>query len=113
MSNQLLRNKTKRNVLFERVEEANTYVKRLKGLLGKSYITENYALIIHPCKGIHTMFMRFPISLIVLDRHKRVISIYKKIEPFKMIKGTEEWHYVIECHSIKPKQVEIADQLEW
>jgi uncharacterized protein len=106
-------NKTKQKVIFHQVEVANTFYKRLKGLLGKTNIENNYALIIFPCKGIHTVFMKFPIDLIVLNNEKKVIHKYRNIEPFRMINGTNEWHYVIECHSDQSKEVEINDLLDW
>lgn len=108
-----INNKTKNKIIFNNLEEANTYTKRLKGLLCKKHIESDYALIIYPCKGIHTLFMKFLIDLIVLNKQKEVIIKYSNIEPFKIIKGTKEWYYVIECHNDKSEEVEVGDKLDW
>ena len=45
---------------------------RRRGLLGREGLGEDAALIIAPCNGIHTWFMRFTIDVVFVDKAGRV-----------------------------------------
>ena len=55
------------------LEVARTPQQRRRGLLGRSDITG--ALLIEPCRSVHTIGMRFPIDVAYLDRHRQVLHI--------------------------------------
>jgi uncharacterized membrane protein (UPF0127 family) len=54
-------------VLADVVQLADNFMTRLKGLLGRTGLKSDEALIIQPCKSVHTCFMRFPIDVIFLN----------------------------------------------
>lgn len=56
-----------------RLEVAATPDRRLRGLLGRSRV--NGALLITPCKSVHTFRMRFPIDVAFLDESWRVLDV--------------------------------------
>jgi len=72
-----------RAVLAERIERADQWWTRLVGLLGRPGLPEGAALLIEPCAGIHTFFMRFPIDAAVLSRELRVIRSISNLRPFR------------------------------
>jgi len=76
-------NKTKQTVLANNAILANTAFKRLKGLLGRKSILPGEALILKPANSIHTMFMRFSIDLIFLDKKNVVVKIIHSMIPFR------------------------------
>lgn len=77
-------NQTKDTVLAKEVIIADTFLKRIKGLLGRKDFLPGEALIIKPCNSIHTFFMRFPIDVLFLDGRNRVIRALKDIPPFHL-----------------------------
>ena len=62
-------------VVAERVKRADTFATRLVGLLGRAGLQEDEGLWISPCRGIHTMGMRFAIDALFLDETHRVVGI--------------------------------------
>ena len=80
----IIRNATKGVVLAETVEVANTFLTRLRGLLGRKEFREGEALIIDPCNSVHTIGMRFSIDVLFLDRENRVIGLRRGISPNRM-----------------------------
>ena len=83
-------NETTRTVVAERMQRADTFMKRLVGLLGRDGMEEDEALWITPCKGIHTMGMRFPIDALFLDDRLKVVGVREHVAPWKstgFIKG--------------------------
>ncbi|HKY32835.1 MAG TPA: DUF192 domain-containing protein [Candidatus Polarisedimenticolia bacterium] len=74
---------TNRMVVAERVQRADTFMTRLIGLLGRDRLGEGEALWISPCKGIHTMGMRFPIDAVFLDPSMRVVEVRERVAPWR------------------------------
>lgn len=57
---------------------------RLKGLLGKNKLEAGKGLLICPCKGIHTFFMKFSIDAVFLDKENRVVALAQALPPNRM-----------------------------
>lgn len=77
------------------LDVANNFFKRLKGLMFKESIDENYALLFINTNRIHTSFMKFPIAVHYLDENFKTID-YEIIEPWKIGKKVEGAKHVIE-----------------
>lgn len=60
---------------------AESLLARMKGLLGKSSLQADEGLLIRPCKGIHTLGMKFPIDVIFLDGENRVLASIQDLKP--------------------------------
>jgi uncharacterized membrane protein (UPF0127 family) len=75
-------NKTKNTLLAQDVCVADTVLRRIKGLLGRNDFRQGEALIIKPCNSIHTFFMRFPIDVLFVDKHNKVIKATPALKPF-------------------------------
>jgi uncharacterized membrane protein (UPF0127 family) len=67
--------------LASNVTLADTLPARLRGLLGKDRLPEGDGLLIRPCKGIHTFFMKFPIDAVFLDRDNLVVALFRSLPP--------------------------------
>jgi len=70
-------------VLASHVEVAKSFIKRLKGLIGRRGLEKGEALILLPCNCIHTCFMSFPIDILFIDREMSVLHIMENIKPFR------------------------------
>ncbi len=77
-------NITKKKEIADTVYVAKDLLKRMKGLLGKRVMSQGSALLIVPCKGIHTIGMQFPLDVIFLDKNNRVTSLREDLRPNRM-----------------------------
>lgn len=71
-------------VVVEKCSRADTYATRSVGLLKHRTLPEEEGLLIVPCNSVHTFFMRFPIDVVFLDRHDKIITIYKDMKPWRI-----------------------------
>ena len=60
---------------------ARNFYSRFLGLMFKDRLGDGEGLLLSPCNGIHTFFMRFPIDVIFLDSNFRVIKIIPEMVP--------------------------------
>lgn len=72
-------NATAKREIAHDVVLADSFLKRMKGLLGRKRFDEGEALWIRPCKSVHTIGMRFPIDVVFLDKSNVVIAIKKNL----------------------------------
>jgi uncharacterized protein len=66
------------------VETAFDSTARRRGLLGRATLEDNFALIIAPCSAIHTLFMRFAIDAVFVDRSGRVVKACPALPPWRI-----------------------------
>ncbi|MGH9312423.1 MAG: DUF192 domain-containing protein [Vicinamibacterales bacterium] len=71
-------------LLADRVALAMTRAARRKGLLGKDGLARGEALWIAPCRGVHTIGMRFAIDVVALDLDGRVIDCVEEMAPWRL-----------------------------
>ena len=63
--------------------EANTFFKKLKGLMLKKEIKE--IIVFKHCSSIHTFFMKRNIDIIFFDKNKKLLEVHKDIKKNKII----------------------------
>jgi uncharacterized membrane protein (UPF0127 family) len=78
-------NQTRQVYLATSLAFANTHWTRLRGLLGASRgdFGNGCGLWIVPCRGVHTLAMRFPIDVVYLDRTSNVLHIERDLQPWR------------------------------
>ncbi|MBO7720914.1 MAG: DUF192 domain-containing protein [Kiritimatiellae bacterium] len=64
-------------------EVAETFFERAKGLIGRRGLGRGRGLLIPRCNCIHTLFMRFPIDAVFLDRGGGVVKTVRNIRPWR------------------------------
>lgn len=72
------------SVLATRVEPAFDSKARKRGLLGRTTIPEDFALIIAPCSAVHTIGMRTPIDLVFVTRNGTVTRTQRAVRPWRV-----------------------------
>ncbi len=75
---------------------ADTPFKRVKGLLGRKGLKPGTAMVIKPCNSIHTLFMRFPIGVLFVDKENRIIKVISALKPFRITPVYFKAHFTIE-----------------
>ncbi len=74
---------TTNNKKYE-IKIANTFYKRLMGLIGVQNI--NYGMLFLNCNSIHTFFMKENIDIVGLDNNNTVIYKYENLDKNRIIK---------------------------
>lgn len=82
-------NRTRQTVLCERLETASTIGAQSRGLLGRSGLEPRSGMLfvcgqLTPFMWMHMFFMRFPIDIVFLDRHDRVLRINYNLKPWRV-----------------------------
>jgi uncharacterized membrane protein (UPF0127 family) len=75
-------------VVCARCEIADTPLKRMRGLLGRSGLGEGEGMLFRPAGSIHMMFMRFPIDALFCDRELVVLGVERDLKPWKTARRT-------------------------
>jgi len=89
-------NTSKNTILADNAELANTFLKRLIGLLNRKALNPGEALILAPSNSIHSFFMRFTIDVLFLDKSGKVIRTLPSFKPFRLSPICFNSHSVIE-----------------
>jgi uncharacterized membrane protein (UPF0127 family) len=71
-------------VLARRVEAAFDSQRRRKGLLGRTSLDADTALVLAPCAAIHTFFMSFAIDVLFVRRDGRIMKACRAVRPWRI-----------------------------
>ncbi|MBZ5532838.1 MAG: DUF192 domain-containing protein [Acidobacteriia bacterium] len=109
-------NVTRQAFLATDLRVADTHFQRLLGLMGTAGSTfhSGLGLWIRPCHGVHTMFMRFPIDVLYLDRESRVIRVEDNVRPWRVAPVIIESATVLElpAHTAWNTGTKVGDVIE-
>lgn len=108
-----LKSKTTNQTIIPHLEEAKSFWKRGKGLLGRTGLSEGEALWIHRCNSIHTYFMKFSIDCVFIDKNMVVRAVYQDVKPGRLVLPVWGASSVIEMSAgISQKaNIKVGDQL--
>jgi len=70
-------------IVSESVTVMDSFVRRMKGLLGRRRLRQGEGVVLRPSWSVHTWFMRFPIDVAFLDPDQVVLRIETSLRPFK------------------------------
>ena len=109
-------NKTRETFVATEATVADSYVRRLVGLLGKTkrWAQLGRGLWIVPSRGVHTIGMMFPIDVIFLSKEKEVIHVEEHLRPFRISAVSLRAMSVLElpAHTIFRTGTQVGDRLE-
>jgi uncharacterized membrane protein (UPF0127 family) len=109
-------NKTRETFVATETMVADSYIRRLVGLLGKTkrWAQLGRGLWIIPSSGVHTIGMLFPIDLIFLSKEKKVVHVEEHVRPFRISKVSLKAESVLELppHTIYRSGTQIGDRFE-
>src|SRR5512147_2861646 len=71
-----------------RIEVADSWLARLRGLIGRPSLAPATGLYLPGTNGIHMLFMRFPIDCLFLGPHRsdgtqQVVAIRRRVMPWR------------------------------
>lgn len=100
-------------VVGTRIGLANTSPTRFLGLMGRRGLDPGAGILIRPSSGVHTMFMRFPIDVVGLDRNLRVVKLWPRLRPWWLTSVNLRIQNVLELApgQIEQCRIQVGDQL--
>ncbi len=93
--------KQKKFIINEKIltiEIADTFLKRLRGLMFRRRLESSHGLLITPCNSIHMMFMFFKIDAVYLDKNFVIKKIVRNLTPFISLSMCLEADSVLELN---------------
>jgi uncharacterized membrane protein (UPF0127 family) len=87
---------------------ANTFTKRLIGLMGKRNI--NKGIFFPKTRSIHTFFMKETIDIIMIDRNNTVVYYKKNLPKWRILIKKKAYH-TIELPHNSLNNININDEL--
>ena len=76
-----VRNLSRDAELADRATVADSFWRRLRGLLGRSGLEQGEALVIVPCTSVHMLGMMFPLDVLHLHRDGTVLRALPDLRP--------------------------------
>lgn len=106
----VIKNKTRKNIIAKNVTSATNWKDKTIGLIGTDTAR---ALILYTHFGVHTLGMKYPIDVLVLNKHQKVVALKEKLNPNCIFLWNPLFSTVIELPlgAIKSSQTQIGDQL--
>jgi uncharacterized membrane protein (UPF0127 family) len=109
-------NQTRQRYLATELSVAQTHWTRLRGLLGTSEgdFGNGRGLWIRPCRGVHTLAMRFPIDVVYLDRAGQVVHLERNLQPWRFSPVRLQASSVLELpsHTVARTETALGDKIE-
>jgi len=114
-------NATKKIEITGRLEVAERFFDRLKGLMFRKTLDDDCGLLIKRCDGIHMFFMKFPIDAVFLKTVRsaggkdayRVVRVIDCLKPWRVSPYVYEADSVLEIKAGKSKNnISVNDLLE-
>ena len=109
-------NQTRQLYLATDLAMAQTHWSRLRGLLGVSGgdFGNGRGLWIRPCRGVHTLAMRFPIDVVYLDRVGTVVHLEHNLQPWRFSPVRMQATSVLELpsHTVARTETALGDLIE-
>lgn len=109
-------NRTREAFVATEATVADSYVRRLVGLLGKTkrWTKKAAGLWIVPSRGVHTIGMMFPIDLVFLSKDKEVVHVEEYVRPFRISRVSLKATSVLELppHTIYRTGTKVGDRIE-
>ena len=77
-------NQTRGSLLVKELFCALTPWSRARGLLARAPLKPGQGLLLRPCRGVHTFFMKYTIDVIFLDRRGQVVALRPELRPWRV-----------------------------
>src|SRR6185369_9946676 len=109
-------NRTRKEFLATELFIANTHWSRLRGLMASApgSFRAGQGLWIVPCRGVHSLAMRFPIDVIYLDKAKQVVHVEQNLAPWRLAPVRWKAATILELppSTVKQTNTTIGDEIE-
>jgi uncharacterized membrane protein (UPF0127 family) len=98
-------------IVAEHMRHSVSARERMRGLRAHRSLVRGEALLLTPCKQVHTFGMRFPIDVVFCDRGWHVIRVTRGMRPGRVGQLVCRARYTIELAEGAAADVQIGDRL--
>jgi len=109
-------NRTRHAYLATRLSVAGTHWSRFRGLMctEDSEFRAGDGLWIVPCRGVHTLAMRFPIDVLYLDAKRLVVHMDYELKPWRFGRISLQAASVLELppETLRRSGTAVGDEIE-
>ncbi|MBS1984268.1 MAG: DUF192 domain-containing protein [Bdellovibrionales bacterium] len=100
-------------VVADRCVLATSMHARFIGLLKHEHLTAGEGMLLQPCNHVHTLFMKFPIDAVFLDKNGTVLG-FDELAPWRLSRLFWRARQVLELPRGRCREVGLnpGDQLE-
>ncbi|MBV9439768.1 MAG: DUF192 domain-containing protein [Candidatus Eremiobacteraeota bacterium] len=84
------------NVVADRVQRADTALRRLLGYLPRATVPAGEGLWFEPCSAVHMLGMRTALDIVLLDRERRVLRAEPDVRPGRLAVTAPRTRIVLE-----------------
>ncbi len=88
--------RTSGRTVVARLQVADSFGSRLLGLQFRRALPPHAALLLVPCRSLHTCFVRFPLDVAFLDRHGSVLHIRRNLRPWRLAFAPQDTYAILE-----------------
>jgi len=108
-------NRDREACLGDRIEVADGFWTRLRGLLGRADLEPGGGLLLEPSRGVHMLGMRFALDVLLLDAGRRVVGLYRELAPGRRTRLHGDARYALEVPvgTIERTRTREGDELTW
>lgn len=104
----------KDTLLWKKVWLANSFFKKMIGLLSKSSLDSSEGMLFYKAPSIHTIGMKFPIDILFLDSANKVTRIFENIKPNRLLPFVKSTYTLeLQANQSAEKQIKPDDVLRW
>jgi hypothetical protein len=98
-------------IVADRVRYGNTFYSRFKGLRGRERLQAGDALVLEPCRQVHTFGLRFPIDAVFRDRSERVVHV-QTLAPRRISKFVRNARSCVELPDGRASECGVAEGVQ-
>ena len=100
--------------IVRRVWKANGAWERMRGLLGRARLGEDEALLLEPCRSVHSFGMRYALDLVYVDRRGCVCKLVYGLLPGRFSASLEAYATVeFAAGVLAATGIKLGDILIW
>ena len=106
-------NLTRGQNLVTKGAAAANIASRLRGLIGRPRLVDGEGLLILPCTGVHTHFMRYPIDVLYVNPNGEIIAMDQAMAPWRFGRIHSRARFVVEipAGTVASTGTQIGDRL--
>lgn len=101
-------NKKSSILLIPRLTIAESFTSRLVGLLGRSGLADDEALLLADCKQVHMFFMKFPIDVAFCTKDGEVVHVVHRLRPWRVSAFVKNCDFVVELRAGRLEELQIG-----
>jgi Uncharacterized conserved protein len=102
-------------IIGDCVWKADSFLNRLRGLLGRTALKPGEGLWLVPCQQVHMLGMRYAISVWFLDQSGKICAILNELKPYRISPHRKDAISVLEfpVDWARITDTRIGDTIKW